>query len=189
MEKLFNVPVELFRLEKIMINKQKVCKVNYTITDCRGDKNDVFSSTTEPNYQCTEELQLKLNELKPYLCDICHIQTDKRTGVNVAGVEMSGEEDKATFKIHGTQLSDSEQSMRFATCKVMYDGGNFGFEVDVANIIEDLQILAHGYIFENKKAVLSLGLQGASDNDNDEPENDEDFDEHEEVEETETDNE
>jgi hypothetical protein len=162
MEKLFNIPVELFRLDKLMINKQKVCRVNFAITDTRGDKNEVFTGQVEPNYQCTEELQLKLDELKPYLCDICHIETEERSKVNIVGVEVTGDGKTATFKIHGVQLSESEQAMRFSTCKIRYDGGFYGFEADVTEVIKELQGLAHGYIFEGQKAVLTLGLANAT---------------------------
>lgn len=175
MEKLFNIPIELFELDKVVINKVKACKVNYTITDNRGDKNDVFYGAIEPNYQSTESLQAKLNELKPFLCKICHIAENKQNSVNVTGVEMSGQGETATFKIHGVQLSESEQAMRFSTCKVQYEGSYYGFEVDVANIIEDLTILTHGYVFEGKKAVITLGLNSVED--------EEEFDDHEEIEE------
>jgi hypothetical protein len=162
MEKLFNVPVELFRLDKLMINKQKVCRVNFQINMVNLDVNESYIGQIEPNYQCTEILQEKLNELKPYLCKICHVEQDKYSKVSVTGVEMSGEEDTATFKIHGVQLSESEQAMRFSTCKIQYEGGFYGFEADVTEIIEDLQVLAHAYIFEGQKAVLTLGLTNAN---------------------------
>jgi len=157
MEKLFNIPVELFRLEKLLINKQKVCKVHYVITDTRGDKNVEFTGTVQPNYQCTEALELKLNDLKPYLCDIVHIEPDQRQHVTVSGIEMSGLGENATFKIHGVQISESEQAMRFSTCKIHYDGSYYGFEVDDVKAkaaifdLENVQSAADGTIVKEDR--------------------------------------
>jgi len=162
--KLFKVPIELFELDKITINKQKVCKISCRIVDATGDVTDTFKMPNiEPNYQCTEALELKIAELKPYLCKIHAIKEDHIDKINVTGVEVSGIEDSATFKIHGVNISDSEQRMNFSTCKVHYTGEYFGFEVDVANIIDDLKVLAHGYIFEDKRAQTTMGLSGAAD--------------------------
>lgn len=169
--KMFNVPVEVFQLDKVTINKQNVCKVSFRITSKTEVITDVLTfKNVEPNYSCNETLRCKIIELKPFLCNIHKIMKDEiaRSKVQVVGIEMSGFGDKATFKIHGKQESDSNQSMNFATCKVIATGGNYGFEVDVENIIEDLRILTHRYIFEYEKDQPAFGLNSAKTEDKNE---------------------
>lgn len=159
MEKLFNVPVELFQLEKVKLNKNKTASIDFSINDDRGDSTLNFKCKGfEPNYQTTMELQEKLNDLKPYTMKIRGNPDNQHAKVMVDGVIWTGEGDKEAFKIISSKLSDSDQSMNNDTCKIHVVDNEFGFENDVRDVICDLEKLVHAYIFEGEKAQITMGL-------------------------------
>lgn len=193
MEQLFNVPVELFQLEKLVLNKGKNCKVWYQIIDTRGDKNETFNGFLEPDYQCVYAMQKKLDELKPYLLKLRHKSEIEASKVSVTGVIWKGTGDKEAFKIIGSEVSDSEKNMPFDSAVEHVNAGNYDFEMDVRDIILDLEAFAHGYLFEGEKAEPTFGLRNANSDESEENEESEkitdvDFEEITKTE-TETDNE
>lgn len=160
---LFKVPIEMFDLDKIKLNKEKNCKVWFRITDKSGDVTDVFTGVLEPSYQSTIALQNKLSELKPYLMKIRKMPESNHANVNITGCVWSGTGEKESFIINGNELSDSEQSMKADTCKVHIQDNNFGYEMEVREIIKEIEVLAHRYLFNNSRAELSFGLSNAND--------------------------
>lgn len=161
MEKLFNVPVELFQLEKVVLNKNKSCLVEYTITDDRGDKTVIHKGKDTPNYQCVMVMQEKLNELKPYLCKLRHINEDGHDKVSVTGVIWKGQGKDEAFSILGINKSDSEKNMKCDSAVEHIGVDKYPFEMDIRDIIIALETMAHAYIFEGKTSDVSLGLKPA----------------------------
>lgn len=167
MEKLFNVPVELFQLEKLMLSRNKTCKVWYKIIDERGDKIIEYTGFVEPNYECIEEMQLKIDELKPYLLKLRH---GKSNDVSIKGVVWKGVEEKESFKIFGTEISDTSKSMNLNSAVELFSEVEFSHEI--RDILMELSYFAHAYIFELQKSQITMGLTPIEDDDFDTVEND-----------------
>lgn len=157
--KLFNVPVDLFQLEKLVLNKNKTCKVWYKIIDDRGDKTETINGFMEPNWQTVNAFQKKLEELKEYLCELRHIKDDGHEKVSVTGVIWKGEGKSEAFSILGVNKSDSEKNMKCDSAVENIGVEKYSFEMKIRDIIIELESFAHGYIFEGKKADISLGLK------------------------------
>jgi len=180
--KLFNVPIELFQLEKLVLNKGKNCKVWFKIIDMRGDKNETIDGYLEPDYQCIFAMQEKLNELKPYLLKLRHKGENTNGNVIVKGVIWKGEGDKEAFKILGSEVSDSEKNMTFDSAVEHVNESNYGFEMEVRDIILQLEAFAHAYLFEGMKAEPTFGLKNGNDSESEESEDNEEIEEIEEAE-------
>lgn len=158
MEKMFNVPVELFQLEKLVLEKNKTCKVWYTIADDRGDKSETFKGFLNPDYQCVLSMQEKLNELKPYLISLRHIKDSESEKLSVKGLVWKGSGDSEAFQILGTNKSDSEKNMACDSAVEHCGAEKYTFENEIRDIIIELEEFAHGYIFEGRKAEITMGL-------------------------------
>ena len=164
--KLFNVPCELFMMDKLILNKDKSAKVWYTITDQRGDKNVSYKGFLEPDYQTVQALQNKLNELKPYLLKLRHIPESEGSKVSVKGVVWKGKGKNEAFSILGTSMSDSEKNMTCDSAVEHFEAEKYSFETEVRDIIIELNVYAHGYIFDERKPEPTFGLKSGSDQDN-----------------------
>lgn len=158
MEKLFNVPVELFQLEKLVLNKNKTCLVEYTITDDRGDKTITHKGKDTPNYQCIIALQEKLNDLKPYLCKIRRIPETDWDNVHIKGIIWKGYGETEAFQILGTELSDSEKNMKCDSAVEHIGVDKYPFEMDIRDTILDIEEMAHAYVFEGNMSDATLGI-------------------------------
>lgn len=150
---------EQFELSKIMVvPKTKCCKVVFRVEKASNEGVLEIEMSMKPNIMAHEDLLNKINNLKYYLCKICHIKDEDYSRVNATGLELNGQGEKATFKIHGVNLSDSKQNMPFATHKVHYTGGVYEFEALVTELIDEISDEVFKYLFEGKKAQLTLGL-------------------------------
>ena len=156
--KLFNVPVELFELDKIVLNKNKTAKVDFRIIDSRGSKNEVYKGSLTPDYQTVMELQLKLEDLKPYLLKLRHIREEEQEKIKIKGLVWKGQGETEAFSILGTDKSDSEKNMPCDSAVEHIGVDKYDFEMEVRAIIIDIEVLAHGYIFEGKKADIVIPL-------------------------------
>ena len=167
MKNLFNVPVELYQLEKVVLNKNKSAKVDYKIIDDRGDKNDVFVGSMTLNHQCAMALQNKISELKPFLMKLRHKPEMDKAKVQVKGLVWKGEGEKEAFAILGVEQSDSEKNMVCDSAVEHISAGNYDFLTEVRDLIIEIEVLTHGYIFERKIADMTMDLSNA--NDSEEP--------------------
>jgi hypothetical protein len=158
MERLFNVPVELFQLEEVKLNKSKSCIIKYKIVDDRGDKTQIFTGTCEPNYMCVIAMQERINDLKPHLAAMRKRDASEMQYLDVTGLVWKGYGKSESFQILGKltddfgKKSDEKSSVYHITSEEYKDG------MKVRDIIIDLESMAHAYIFEGKMADMTMGL-------------------------------
>lgn len=152
-----------FTLDKvIMNNKTKCCKVWCTLDLSTSGEVITFKVPgITPSYQANETLQSLLAKLQPYLVQIHHVKSDNQ--VLAVGLELSGTEDNATWKIHGINKSDSEQNMPISTHKVHHEGGVYLFENDILELIDVIETAVFQYVFAGAKAQRSLFDAGSED--------------------------
>lgn len=148
-----------FELEGIKMDpKTKMCVVDYICDSSNATTSMLFKGSITPPYQCNSVLQGLLDKLKPYLCDVREIKTDKRDNVIAIGVKLYGNGDTASWNILGKQkpFKDSKKFNDLNTNKVNYQGGVYLWESEVIEVIEAIKIAAFEYAFNNASATRTL---------------------------------
>ena len=94
------------------------------------------------------------------MCKITNKREDKYSNVNVTSVSVNeiDSDEQGTFKICGTEKSNSEQDQNVATHAVKFSDGVYGIENDVKEAIDLIEGLAFDYIFQQKAAQPGLGF-------------------------------
>lgn len=176
---------ENFKLNKVKVLKSNSgLSIDYSTEEQQGgltyfDK-DHKESTKEPH----PDLLKKFSELKPILCRIYYFTfirevinrkefaaTDKQLQVaeravqeilpliEITGVSISGEDEGKGVIIMGTFKAPTNQKMAINSHRLKWDKIVYGFEEELQTIIEELESECFEYLFNDKKAQLTIEFE------------------------------
>lgn len=173
----FKIEREQFELSGIhILPKTKACKLSFTISKKSNEGFEIYDCKVVSNVMAHHDILNTINQLREPLCKINKIEKNNYSRILPTGIMMYGEGEKAAFKIHGSLLTDSNKYNKLTPEKVFYNDKLYEFTAYVLDIIDFLEDEAYKYLFEDKKAILTLGL-GSEDREDDQ----EDFEESEDV--------
>lgn len=151
-------------LKSIKIKLEKrTCEVAFSVTRRSDEGSKSYIATFKPDWLANDPLCDAIASLRDPMCKITNKREDKYSNVNVTSVSVNeiDSDKQGTFKICGTEKSNSEQDQNVATHAVKFGDGVYGIENDVKEAIDLIEGLAFDYIYQQESAQLTLGFSKA----------------------------
>lgn len=170
-----------FKLSKVKRIKNGGLDIHYTIEETEGS--EVFNPKIHLEHpkDFHPDLTDKLGKLKPILARIYHLtfftelmglnefeatqeqeeiamklECEIMDKITVNGVTFSGSDKNRGIVISGSFTADTNQAMPINSHNLKFSSTRYGFEEEVERICEELKDEVYAYVYENKRAQMSL---------------------------------
>lgn len=127
-------------------------KVEYTIAedDELMEKCDICHSVPHPDFKDA------LAMLTQYVGEIFYLKPEQTCNLEIRGIALSGSGEKEAVIVNAILKTFNGSKTAINTPRIVLGSQSYGFEPEIAKIVERVKTETYSYLFEGKRAQLSI---------------------------------